>query len=65
MCKKLRDLLNAMVEWSQSLLIQKNEIIPSNPEPAKPSPKAANKYDKQDSRENHASILLNQTVPPF
>ena len=42
--KKLRDLLDAMVEWSQSLFIQKNEIIPSNPEPVKPSPKVTNKH---------------------
>ena len=46
MCNKLRDLLDAMVEWSQSLLIHKIENIPSNPEPAKTSPKAANMYDK-------------------
>ena len=43
-CKKLRDLLDAMVEWSQSLLIHKIEIIPSNSDPAKPSPKASNKH---------------------
>ena len=41
-CTKLRDLLYAMVEWSQSLKIQKIETIPSNLEPAKPSPKDAN-----------------------
>ena len=43
-CKKLRDLLDAMVEWSQSRLIHKIEIIPSNPDPAKPNPKAANMH---------------------
>ena len=36
------DLLDAMVEWIQSLLIHKIEFIPSNPHPTKPSPKAAN-----------------------
>ena len=41
-CKKLMDPLDAMVEWSHSLLIQKKEINPSNTEPAKPSPKAGN-----------------------
>ena len=40
---KLRDLLDAIVEWSQSLLIHKIEIIPSNPDPAKPIPKDSNK----------------------
>ena len=34
----------------------KKEIIPSNPEPAKPSPKAAN----QDSKTNRASVLMNK-----
>ena len=43
-CKKLRDPLDAMVEWSHSLLIQKKEINPSNTEPAKPSPKAGNSH---------------------
>ena len=38
------DILDAMVEWSQSLLIHKIEIIPSNPDPAKPSPKATNMH---------------------
>ena len=45
-CKKLKDLLDAMVEWNQSLLIHKIENIPSSPEPTKPSPKDANSYDK-------------------
>ena len=43
----------------------KKEIIPSNPEPAKPSPKATNMHGNQDSKPNHASILFNQIAPPF
>ena len=41
-----------------SLLIQKKEIIPSNTEPAKPSPKAGNRHANQDSKTNHASFLV-------
>ena len=41
-CKKLMDPLDAMVEWSHSLFIQKKEINPSNNEPANPSPKDGN-----------------------
>ena len=48
-CKKLRDLLDAMVEWSQALLMHKIEIIPSNPELVEPSPKAFNMHDNKDS----------------
>ena len=43
-CTKLKDLLDAIVERTQSLLIYKIEIIPSNPDPTKPSPKDANMH---------------------
>ena len=46
-CTKLREILDAMLEWIQSLLIHKIENIPSNPKPSKSSsPKAANRSEK-------------------
>ena len=48
-CTKLRGLLDAMVEWSQSLKIQKIEIIPRNLKHVKSSPKDANMLSNWDS----------------
>ena len=58
---KLGDLLDAMVEWIQSLLIHKIEIIPSNLDPSKPNPKAANMHAKMRSYftlQKRAVVLL-------
>ena len=41
-CTKLKDILDTIVEWSQSLLIHKIEIIPRNPDLAKTSPNVLN-----------------------
>ena len=42
--KKLRDLLDVMVDWNQWFKIHKIKIIPSNIDPAKHSPKATNMH---------------------
>ena len=54
-----------MVEWSQSLLIHKIEIIPSNPDPAKSSPKATNMHANLDSTRKSAPVLLKQITLSF
>ena len=52
--------------WVNSITLDpKKEIIPSNPEPTKPTPKAANRHSNQDSKPNRTSILFKQIAPSF